>query len=316
LGQLQEDDEVVVLGKSGNYFRIAYEDGTAYITDAYLTVSRAPGVVSGYAHVLDAAGEVLGQLEDGLEVTVTGNASDMVRIYHENEKAFIHIDNVDVKFLEHFERVSAPISIDMPLHVVSNVNGNLNIREEACPNSPIIGKMYLGEAANLIAHGTEWIKVHTYDDVIGFVSLDYVDLREGDKPAKSLPPASAKGEEVVAFAKQFLGTRYVWGGTNLNSGVDCSGFVQSVFKNFGINLSRTSRSMPQNGVPVNKSDLVAGDLVFFSNGGGRNIQHVGIYCGNGTFVHSASGRAMSVIISGMNEQYYVRNYISAARVIR
>lgn len=101
------------------------------------------------------------------------------------------------------------------------------------------------------------------------------------------------GEKVVAYAKQFIGTPYISGGTNLKAGVDCSGFTQQVFKNFGINLQRTSRSQyASNGYAVKKSELKPGDLVFY---GYSSVCHVAIYIGNGQIIHApVPGKRVSI----------------------
>lgn len=94
----------------------------------------------------------------------------------------------------------------------------------------------------------------------------------------------SKGQQVVDFAMDYIGTPYVSGGNNLNSGVDCSGFVQQVYKNFGISLERSSGSQYQtNGTSVKKEELQPGDLVFY---GYSNVNHVAIYIGNGQIVHA------------------------------
>lgn len=101
------------------------------------------------------------------------------------------------------------------------------------------------------------------------------------------------GEEVVAYAKQFLGTPYVSGGNNLKTGVDCSGFTQQVYKNFGINLQRSSKSQyASNGYAVSKSELKPGDLVFY---GYSSVTHVAIYTGNNQVIHSpVPGKSVSI----------------------
>lgn len=103
----------------------------------------------------------------------------------------------------------------------------------------------------------------------------------------------SKGEEVVAYAKKFIGTPYVYGGNSLTSGVDCSGFTQQVFRNFNVKLDRRSRDQyANNGVAVKKSDLKPGDLVFY---GYSNVTHVAIYIGNEQIIHSPSeGQTVSI----------------------
>lgn len=94
----------------------------------------------------------------------------------------------------------------------------------------------------------------------------------------------SKGQQVADYALKFLGTPYVSGGNDLNSGVDCSGFTQQVYKHFGINLERSSKSQySTNGVSVTKEELQPGDLVFYGYG---SVNHVAIYIGNGQIVHA------------------------------
>lgn len=103
----------------------------------------------------------------------------------------------------------------------------------------------------------------------------------------SSAPSNGKGSDVVNFAKQYVGNRYVWGGTSLTNGADCSGFAQSVYKNFGYNLPRTSSSQSVGaGKDVSLNELQPGDLLFYGNGG--RVNHVAIYAGDGKIVHAAS----------------------------
>ena len=115
----------------------------------------------------------------------------------------------------------------------------------------------------------------------------------------------------MAEAKKYLGYRYVYGGAS-PSGFDCSGYVKYVFKNFGVELTRTSANQYANSVRIKKSELQVGDLVFFGNGSYAN--HVGIYIGNNNFVHAANPSS-GVRVSSMNETYYANRYIGARRII-
>lgn len=98
--------------------------------------------------------------------------------------------------------------------------------------------------------------------------------------------ASATGQEIANYACQFVGNPYVWGGTSLTNGADCSGFVLSVFANYGISLPHDAASQAGYGTEVSYSDLQPGDLLFYSEGGG--ISHVAIYVGGGSIVHAAN----------------------------
>lgn len=94
------------------------------------------------------------------------------------------------------------------------------------------------------------------------------------------------GQYIVDYAMNFVGNPYVYGGTSLTNGADCSGFVQSVFANFGISLNRTAASQSSNGYAVDLSEIQPGDLLFYDNGG--YIGHVAIYAGNGVIVHASN----------------------------
>lgn len=196
--------------------------------------------------------------------------------------------------------------------VVTSATG-LNLRKDSSASSDIIKTLPSGYALSVIDVVDGWIKVTDDSNTTGFISSEYVSINKGTKPVNT---ASSKGNEVVSFAKQFLGTPYVYGGTNLKSGVDCSGFVYAVYKNFGISLNRSSRDQIKNGPSISKSELQAGDLVFFNAGGNSPISHVGIYMGNGQYIHSTDGKAMGVTITNLNSGYSARTYYGACRVLK
>ncbi len=92
--------------------------------------------------------------------------------------------------------------------------------------------------------------------------------------------------EMVAYAKKFIGLRYVWGGTSLTSGVDCSGFVQAIYKQYGVTIPRVSRSQAVGGKTISQSQLKKGDLIFY--GYGSYINHVAMYIGDGKVIHASN----------------------------
>lgn len=125
---------------------------------------------------------------------------------------------------------------------------------------------------------------------------------------------AVSGYDMVAFAKQYIGTPYVWGGNSLSNGVDCSGLVQQVYKNFGINVTRTTFTQIGEGKAVKMNQLQAGDMVFFDTDpsvGGPD--HVGIYMGDGKMIH-APRPGKSVEIADMTSGYYQGIFMGGRRV--
>jgi len=117
-------------------------------------------------------------------------------------------------------------------------------------------------------------------------------------------------QQILSFAARFLGTPYSWGGTS-PGGFDCSGFIQYVYRNSGISLSRTSEAQFNNGVDVSRSDLRPGDIVFFHTYS-SGASHVGIYVGNNTMINSSNG---GVSYDDMTDGYWGSRYLGARRVV-
>ncbi|MBR0428035.1 MAG: cell envelope integrity protein TolA [Clostridia bacterium] len=126
------------------------------------------------------------------------------------------------------------------------------------------------------------------------------------KTTSSSKKSGTTGEDIVAYAKKFLGCKYVYGTAGPNT-FDCSGLTSYVYKHFGYSLNRTSGGQRSNGTKVNKSDLQPGDILCFSG-------HVGIYIGGNKFIHAANPRR-GVIITSLSESYYVKTYITARRIL-
>ena len=174
---------------------------------------------------------------------------------------------------------------------VANTDG-LNVREQANTDSAIMTQILKGEELEYVATLDGWVQV-SIDGEDAYVSAEYVSVEEKLDTAITMTEllygqgVSDIRVEIVEYAKQFIGNPYVWGGTSLTKGADCSGFVQSVFKKYGVKLSRTSRSQVNDGKKISMSELKPGDLVFYTNGSGT-INHVALYIGGGQVVHASS----------------------------
>lgn len=198
--------------------------------------------------------------------------------------------------------------------VVAQVDG-LNVREEPSTNSKVMTQVLKGEELEFVETLADgWIKV-SLDGVEAYVSEEYVTVEETLDTAITMTEllygqgVSDLRVDLVEYAKQFVGNPYVWGGTSLTKGADCSGFVMSVFKKFNINLSRTSRAQANDGKKIKFSDMKPGDLVFYADGSGT-INHVAIYIGGGKVIQ-ASSPTTGIKIS----KYNYRTPVKAVRVI-
>ncbi|MGN0343129.1 MAG: NlpC/P60 family protein [Roseburia sp.] len=189
----------------------------------------------------------------------------------------------------------------------------LNVRAEMNTECAKLALMPEGEELVVLEDYGDWVAIDL-DGETGYVSTDYVDI------SVQLPKAMTMTEvrygqgvsdvrvAVVSYATQFVGNPYVWGGTSLTNGADCSGFVMSVMAHYGISLPHSSRSQANCGTRINASQAQPGDLFFY--GKGRSINHVAIYIGNGQVVH-ASSPSTGIKISNA----YYRSPICVVRVI-
>lgn len=132
------------------------------------------------------------------------------------------------------------------------------------------------------------------------------------RPAPLSFDGDSRAACMIEDALQFRGVRYRWGGTS-PEGFDCSGFVQHIFARAGFSIPRQAKNQFKVGEIIQDNELAPGDLVFFSTYS-RGASHVGIYMGNGEFVHSSSGEG-SVTITPLSKRYYANRYLGARRII-
>lgn len=321
LGRIDKGSEYTVLEKSGGWVAISYQDGTGYVSADYFEVTEARGTIDGsdinIRKKATTSADSLGKLSDGDSVTVTGRNDEWYRISYDGGSAYVSKDYVSGENLSMVPKVAnekEQESLDSVFGVVTSSDG-VKLRKEASMISKVLTVLPYGTEVDVDRIGSEWVRVITDGGQKGYVSAEFLSIREGERTSRG-SGASSKGAEVAAYAKQFIGTPYVWGGTNLNKGVDCSGFVYSVMKHFGVSLNRSSYTMVNDGIEVSKSELAVGDLVFFNSGGNSRISHVGIYLGDGTYIHSTDGAAYGVTITSLSSGYSANTYVTARRVLR
>lgn len=183
----------------------------------------------------------------------------------------------------------------------------LKVREQPNTDCPVITLIPMGEEMEVKGIEEGWVQIDL-DGEDAYISAEYVTIDEHLYTAISMTEV-LYGEGVsdvrvalIAYAKQFIGNPYVWGGTSLTRGADCSGFTMSVYAHYGISLPHSSRAQANCGRTVSLSDVRPGDLIFYTKGG--TINHVAIYIGNGQVVHASSPRT-GIKVSSM---YYRTPY--------
>ena len=172
---------------------------------------------------------------------------------------------------------------------IANENG-LNVRQDPSTDSQVMTQIAKGEELEFIEDLEDWIHVMV-DDEDAYVFADYVQVESKLKTAVTMSEllygngVSDIRVDIVEYAKQFLGNPYKYGGTSLTKGIDCSAFVQAIYKKFGISLERTSGAQSKKGTSISTSDLKPGDLIFYSKNG--SINHVALYIGGGQVIHAS-----------------------------
>jgi cell wall-associated NlpC family hydrolase len=266
-------------------------------------------------------------------VVVISKNGDWYKVNYDLQVGYMHADYLNVQKTGNAELGYGKFTAD-----------SVNVRSGASTSNSAITKGYRGEKAYIIGIKDGWYRI-IFNDKIGYVRSDYLELTEtpyenkssskspkfyrGGKSTGTEPSAEAlkggsgssnsgsevtgsvTGAQIVAKAKQYLGVPYKWGGTD-PSGFDCSGFVYYVLRSLGINVSRTQSTMYSQGTPVSKSNLKPGDIVFFQNTYKEGLSHVGIYVGDGQFIHSpSSGKVVSY--ADLYSDYYIEHYYGACR---
>lgn len=209
------------------------------------------------------------------------------------------------------------IDQDNIFNAYGRVEGDgVNVRSSSSTDSEVLTVMNRSSIATVNGFEDGWYKINA-NGVDGYIRSDYLTMCGSSASAAGSLGGSAS--DVVSFAKQYLGTRYAYGGSS-PSGFDCSGFTMYVYKNFGYSLPHTATGQWQSGYGTriyNISELQPGDLVFFcdpSRSNGKACSHAGIYVGGGQHIHSSSSRSGGVIISDLTSGYYNTYFVGGLRL--
>ncbi len=254
---------------------------------------------------LDAS--VITMLDEDVPVAVLDNTLDgWYKINYNGNTGFVSADYM-------------LIDRDNIFDAYGRVEGDgVNVRSIASTDGDVLTVMNRNSIATVSGFEDGWYKI-TANGVDGYIRSDYLTMCGDSSGAGAAGSLGGAANDVVSFAKQYLGTRYVYGGST-PSGFDCSGFTMYVYKNFGYSLPHTATGQWQSGYGTriyNISELQPGDLVFFcdpSRSNGKACSHAGIYVGGGQHIHASSSRSGGVIISDLTSGYYNTYFVGGIRL--
>lgn len=386
LEQLSQGDNVEILEKQGNWYKIKSKGITGYLREDLIEVKNEEKTVETSATVETEkqestdndkennvqettteetsseektkkvsedtklkivpainATDIL-EVKKDEEVTITETLGDWVCIQTSTTKGWIRADKLKSAKEEKQEETKTEEQPQVEekqetLLKKAYVNTQTaNMRKEANTASEIVTSLTLNTEVEVYAEENGWSKIKVNGQE-GYISTALLSDKKTEtsrsletprKKAESTTTentstkketttqsttstttqTSGKGATVVATAKNYIGSKYVYGATGPNS-FDCSGFTQYVFKLHGVSLNRTAAAQYSNGVAVDRANLQPGDLVMFGKSG---INHVGIYIGGGQIVHAANP-SRGVTIDTITSGYYNNNYVGARRVM-
>lgn len=297
---------------------------TRLTTEQYIEMAeQAQGAAWGYTNlgIADVEGELNVREQPGTEAKVVGRmARDAVCEVLAEEDGWAHIRSGKVEGYVSAEYLMTGLDAILRagelVQTVAVVNASgLNVREEPDIRSKVLALKSSGAELEYLETLDGWVKV-LIDGQEAYVSAEYVTVEDRLQTALTMTEilygvgVSDVRVELVEFAKQFLGNPYVWGGSSLTNGTDCSGFTMSVYRHFGVKLPHYTNSQAECGTEITASELRPGDIIFYANDSGV-INHVSLYIGNGQVIH-ASNPKTGIKIS----QYNYRTPVKYVKILQ
>ncbi len=312
LGTYGKGTKMTITGSQKGWYKVSYNGKTGYVSGDYMRLvpktsySTAKTGTTGDGAILRMGPStkfaVVTKPGSGVKAKVTGVYGNWYEVNIDGKYGYM---NKSVLTVGTTNTVPAPSET---MDETGYVNGS-SVRMRSGPSTSYatIGYYDRGTQVKITGKTGNWYAV-TIDGKSGYMSASYVKLKtDTDNTGTEL------GRQIVATAKQYLGVPYVYGGAS-PKGFDCSGLVYYVYGQYGYNLQRGAGSQYRtDGKHVDKDELQPGDLVFFSDNVDP-IGHVGMYIGDGQFIHASSGKGQ-VIITDLDSYYYAEHYTGAKRII-
>lgn len=274
------------------------------------------------------------------KIAIQDNNSTML-LYTKNQVAQevepLAVEPLAVKTLAVEPVAEEPTPQPVIKSVVKHVNADtLNVRSEPTSQSDLVTSIHRGDKVTYYETTGDWARITTWTDRKGYIlakhlvdSADKVERVVVQEPKEQEKIVASRGEEktdanlisaeglsladeIIEYAKTLLGVPYRWSGYS-TSGFDCSGFTKYVFAKFGISVPRSSYSYSGIGTKVSRSELQKGDILLWDSSNNGRIGHVGIYIGDGMFIHASSSKGKVVTRSVSS---YSEKYMGARRVIK
>jgi len=317
VGKMVAGSGATIVSKSDSWTKIKSGSVTGYISNKYYVSGDA---VESYAKSLGLPKQAtlktnmnvrqepsvssarVGGAKEGDTFIITGDNGTWVSITFNGKKAYLKKSYLTITYK--FKDVTPVGSSSSNSSSGSSSNSSsstqtgtvtassLKVRKGAGTSYDVITTVSKGTKLTITGSSGNWYKISIKVDgstKTGYVSKDYVSIgssSSGSSSGSSSNTGSGSGSEIAEYALQFLGNPYVYGGTSLTNGCDCSGFVQSVFKHFGYSLPRTSAAQSESGTKISIDNVKKGDLLFYAKNG--TVNHVGIYIGDGKIVNASN----------------------------
>ena len=312
LGSVLKNERYVVREEQDGWVRVT-EDG--WVSGEFVTIRRALNVarkldlrsmvlnmydnlgvseVQNYLNIREEPkedGQIIGKLTSKAGCDILETDGDWYKIRSGGVTGYVKSE-----FIATGEKAKEEAIANASLMAVVTTD-ILNARSEPQESAKIWTQLQNNERFPVLEQIDGWVRIELDEEDQVYLKSEYVDVRYALNEAVHFSPAeeaaqasASRRQQIVNYAVQFLGNPYVWGGTSLTNGCDCSGFTMKIMEHFGVSLPHYSGSQAQCGSKVDSSSMRPGDLIFYGNRSGT-INHVSMYIGNGQIVHAASRRS-------------------------